>query len=74
MNLKSRYEDVVHFSKSDVWSDIVTLLSDSIEAIKDELSVTDDMKTVYRMQGEISGIGKALTVIDVLKDLLKKGG
>lgn len=75
MKLRSSLRQAEEFKRSDVWADLIVLIDERINGIISEILTAYDPKTVYRMQGEVSGLVAAKGMVDVLIDLLKdKGG
>ena len=76
MGLRSSSKDLQHFRNSNVWKDISDVFTDTIADAVGEIEVVDDMKTLYRLQGEIAAYRRMLSVVDVLIEeaKLNEGG
>lgn len=68
--LKSSIHDVTSFSKSNLWDDMMTLITERIDFLHEELEHAIEYADIRYVQGQISTLRSMLELTDKLADAI----
>jgi len=66
--LKSSVHDVTSFAKSNLWEDMITLITERIDFLHEELEHSLEYSDIRYVQGQISTLRNMLELTDKLAD------